>query len=87
MSTKPSWEMNSFFEAFIPDARLAVSICYVSLSLSLPLLSLSLFFLCPSLTLSLTFPLEFLWEKRKFVLLPLDSKINYTIPRWGKPKT
>lgn len=42
--------------------------------------SLSLFFLCPSLTWPLTFSLEFLWKICKFTLLPLGSKINCTIP-------
>lgn len=60
---------NSFSKALIPDARLAVSICSVSLSLSLSLTVLSL----PPLTLSLTFPLEFLWQICKFILLPLGS--------------
>lgn len=38
----PSWEMSSFSEALVPAARLAASICCVSLSLSLSVTVLSL---------------------------------------------
>lgn len=39
---KTSWEMNRFSKALIPDARLAVSICSLSLSLPLSVTVLSL---------------------------------------------
>lgn len=78
----PQLGNEQLFEALIPAARLAVSVCTVSLSLSLSVTVLSL----PLSTRPLTFSLEFLWKICKSILLPLGLKINCTIPTWGKPK-
>lgn len=76
---KGSWEMNSFFQG--PCSR-----CQVS-SFNLFCLTLLLFFLCPFLTLSLTFSLQFLWEKCKLILLPQVQKSIAQFQYGESPRT